>query len=168
MDLHAFEVCLLGSSRVATLGSLAALVLLGVSSHRLYFIKGEHHMKAPHYFLSWVSVSAFIYGLTFIAESRARAESTQRCASGPVVTTSLLNIAFFVPLFTSMILYRVFEHPLRNFPGPRMAAVSKLWHFFYAFGKQNHLLLEDLRTTYGPFVRTGMCLHLCSSYKLFN
>ncbi|KAI0858813.1 cytochrome P450 [Xylaria cubensis] len=155
MDLFTWNPWLLVLSEVTAQEGLTALGLLGVLSHRLYFMKGEHHMKAPHLFLTWVSVSAFVYGITFVARAQVRATGTQDVVYGPFMTTALLNGAFFAPLFISMIIYRIFEHPLRHYPGPRMAAASKLWHFFNVFRKQNHLLLEDLQETYGPFIRTG-------------
>ncbi|KAI1117616.1 cytochrome P450 [Nemania sp. NC0429] len=155
MDLPVSRVLLLGLSTVATPIGLATLGLLAVLLHRLYFIQGEHHMKASIYFLSWISLCAIIYGTAFFAEFQAQAKDRKIFAAGPFMTTTLINCAFFGPLFTSMTIYRIFEHPLRHFPGPPMSAVSKLWHFICVLGKQNHLLLEDLQKEYGPFVRTG-------------
>ncbi|KAI1198636.1 cytochrome P450 [Nemania serpens] len=155
MDLLALRLLLLGLSRVATPIGLAALGLLAVLLHRLYFIQGEHHMKASIYFLSWILISALIYGVRFVAELQVQDTGSGTFPFGPLMTTTLLNCAFFVPLFTSMTIYRIFEHPLRHFPGPPISAISKLWHFFSILSRQNHLLLDDLRKKYGPFVRTG-------------
>ncbi|KAL9593418.1 MAG: hypothetical protein Q9179_005896 [Wetmoreana sp. 5 TL-2023] len=47
-------------------------------------------------------------------------------------------------------------HRLRNFPGPRFAAVSKLWHIWQCRDSRNHLVLEDLRRQYGSFVLTAL------------
>ncbi|KAL8793202.1 MAG: hypothetical protein Q9195_004232 [Heterodermia aff. obscurata] len=52
-----------------------------------------------------------------------------------------------------MIVYRVFFHPLRKFPGPSAASISKLWHVAKCRNSKNHLLMEELFTKYGSFVR---------------
>jgi hypothetical protein len=67
----------------------------------------------------------------------------------------LANIAFFGPLYGSIMFYRLFEHPLRHFDGPRLAAVSKVWHFAHMFTTPNHLFLDGIIKEYGDIVRTG-------------
>lgn len=52
-------------------------------------------------------------------------------------------------------MYRVFQHPLKEFDGPRLAAVSKLWHSGQMITTENHLLLDSLRAKYGSIIRTG-------------
>lgn len=65
---------------------------------------------------------------------------------------------FAAGLSASMIIYRLFFHRLRNFPGPWGAKVSR----FYTFGlikRSNlkyHLELEKLHRKYGDYVRTGI------------
>lgn len=54
-----------------------------------------------------------------------------------------------------MTIYRLFFHPLRRFPGPVLARVSKLWHVFHCINSRNYLLLDKLHLQYGEFVRTG-------------
>ncbi|RWA10857.1 hypothetical protein EKO27_g4259 [Xylaria grammica] len=58
-------------------------------------------------------------------------------------------------LFSSIVIYRKYFHRLRRFPGPRLAAVTKLWHVWKGLDGKNHLLLEDLFKRYGPIIRTG-------------
>lgn len=58
-------------------------------------------------------------------------------------------------LFGSMVFYRVFLHPLRGFPGPHMAKISKIWNVMKATRSTNYRLMEDMRESYGDFVRTG-------------
>ncbi|KAL8752706.1 MAG: hypothetical protein Q9184_005652 [Pyrenodesmia sp. 2 TL-2023] len=58
-------------------------------------------------------------------------------------------------LLASMTLYRVFFHPLRAFPGPFMAKTTKLWNVAHAAKSTNFRLMEDMRRSYGDFVRTA-------------
>ncbi|OTB19797.1 hypothetical protein K445DRAFT_7823 [Daldinia sp. EC12] len=140
---------------VPTPQAFFAIAIAGVLSHRFYFIRGEKHMKAPVYAISWVFISTCIVFAGYIINAWNRRHTTNSVIASPVGTCILINVAFFTPLFISMLIYRTFEHALREFPGPRLAAVSKLWHFYHMLVTENHLLLEDIRNEYGPFVRTG-------------
>ncbi|KAI0169851.1 cytochrome P450 [Hypoxylon sp. FL1284] len=142
-------------SGVTLPSALAISGILGVLSHRLYFIRGEHHMKAPLYGTIWALVSASIACLTHFVNVYNKQYSAGQVHLNPAYIVLLVNLSFAVPLFASTLTYRVFEHALKEFPGPRLAAVSKLWHFYYVFTKQNHLLLDDIHRKYGNFVRTG-------------
>ncbi|KAL9105897.1 MAG: hypothetical protein Q9227_009008 [Pyrenula ochraceoflavens] len=68
---------------------------------------------------------------------------------------ALIIACYFVGLFVSITLYRLFFHRLRNFPGPKLAAVSKLYHVWQCLDSRNHQVLEDWHRQYGAFVRTG-------------
>ncbi|KAH7311563.1 benzoate 4-monooxygenase cytochrome P450 [Stachybotrys elegans] len=65
------------------------------------------------------------------------------------------GLAYHTGLFCSILTYRLFFYPLCQFPGPRLAAVSKLWHVWKCRSSLGHLVLEEWRQQYGPFVRTG-------------
>ncbi|KIY72726.1 cytochrome P450 [Cylindrobasidium torrendii FP15055 ss-10] len=55
--------------------------------------------------------------------------------------------------------YRIYFHPLHAYPGPRLAAASDLYHFYFDMISRgggdlvNHL--EELHAIYGPVVRIG-------------
>lgn len=102
-------------------------------------------MKAPNlvklYFAGCIAI--------VLLETRLKVEK-HGIRSGVLVAGS-----FTVALFSSMAIYRIFFHRTRHFPGPRLAAVSKLWHMYHCLNGQNHLLLEKLHRQYGDFVRTG-------------
>lgn len=142
----------LSSTGVVVIGSLAIL------SHRLYFIRDEHHLKAPSYLLLWV-LSSLLLGLVVFVSNfyappcRDGGSTGQAVGALPVVLAA--NGSFVVPLFGSMIVYRVFEHPLKCYKGPRWAAVSKLWHLLRVIRTSNHVLLDELYHKYGSIVRTG-------------
>jgi hypothetical protein len=76
--------------------------------------------------------------------------------SSAVQGATLLLGTYATGVYGSMIIYRLFFHPLRHFPGPVLARVSKFWHVFRLSGLQNQLLLEDLHQKYGDIVRVGM------------
>lgn len=58
-------------------------------------------------------------------------------------------------LFGSILIYRIYLHRLRSFPGPFLAAASKLWHSWKVRDSTNHILMKQLHEKYGTFVRTG-------------
>ncbi|OJJ89023.1 cytochrome P450 [Aspergillus glaucus CBS 516.65] len=69
---------------------------------------------------------------------------------------SRLDIAFHTGLFGSMVLYRLFFHPLRNFPGPVGARISRLHASFLTLKTaQMHYVVQDMHRQYGDVVRTG-------------
>jgi tryprostatin B 6-hydroxylase len=62
--------------------------------------------------------------------------------------------AYFAALVTSILLYRVFFHPLRKFPGPFSYRFSKLVQVAsIAKDSNNYLQAEELRKQYGDIVR---------------
>ena len=121
-------------------------VAAGTASHSLVFIRGEYHSKAPALLLIYLAS----YVLVLFNESEDGFPLAVRNA------TLIIN-AYVFALFASMVIYRTMFHPLRAFPGPTLARVSKLWHVYMVRGSQNHLALEGMREKYGNFVRTGKC-----------
>ncbi|KAL8735761.1 MAG: hypothetical protein Q9166_000624 [cf. Caloplaca sp. 2 TL-2023] len=67
-----------------------------------------------------------------------------------------MSAYYTIGLFVSIIMYRILLHRLRRFPGPPLAAASKLWHVWQCRNSRNHIVLESLREKYGPFVRTAL------------
>lgn len=77
----------------------------------------------------------------------------------PNITTStlLLSLAASFPVYILLLsIYRLLFHPLRSFPGPRLAALS-YWYEFYYDVSPNHgrfiFHILDLHKVYGPIVR---------------
>ncbi|CAI6341820.1 unnamed protein product [Periconia digitata] len=110
----------------------------GVFAHRTIFIKGEWHLHAPY-----VATTHLILWFVMIAITKS--------LSLPFI----LGTFYLTGLFSSIAVYRLFFHPLRHFPGPRGAALSKLWHVWHCWTSQNHILLDSLHKQYGDFVRIG-------------
>jgi cytochrome P450 family 628 len=65
------------------------------------------------------------------------------------------NVCYFAAFGSSIAIYRLFLHPLRNYPGPILGKLSK-FHFSYICGTGNsHRYLEALHCKYGDIVRYG-------------
>lgn len=58
---------------------------------------------------------------------------------------------------SSLIVYRLFFHPLSRFPGPKLAGLTYLYEFYYDVAKppggQYIWKLEELHKQYGPIIR---------------
>lgn len=133
---------LTNSSSVATLG-----VCLGLASHWFYFIHGEHHLHAQ----LLARVAIFSPALFLVA-----LVTWLRLPLGASLTaTATLFSCFHASLFTSILVYRYFFHPLRRFPGPTLAKLSKLYHFRLCLRENNCIILAKWHARYGPIVRVG-------------
>jgi hypothetical protein len=64
---------------------------------------------------------------------------------------------FFVPLWVCILSYRAFFHPLRNFPGPVGARLSKWWTVKQVWDSNWHWhrVQQGMQVQYGDYVRTG-------------
>lgn len=108
---------------------------LGLCLHHGLFIHGEWHVRAPQVVAYHFAFSAALILVT------------------PKVYW--LIAGYLLAMFSSIVIYRVFFHQLKNFPGPGWARITKIWHAWKARHRQNYLLLEKLHHQYGDFVRTG-------------
>ncbi|KJZ71063.1 hypothetical protein HIM_09535 [Hirsutella minnesotensis 3608] len=122
--------------------------LFGVGSHVAYFIKGEHHPRAPLYAkLVLLGPCALTPVLIFSSD-----ESTR------TTCLNLLSIGlwYLVGLFLSILTYRLFLHPLRSYPGPLGARISGMWFTSQVASERRAFeKVENLHEQYGPFVRIG-------------
>lgn len=126
----------------------AAITSMGVLSHWLYFIHGEHHLKGPLYFQAFL-ISLFT---SLCVQKYFLGMSTR----GACIATFLYTCYYSLGLYSSIVIYRLFFHRTRRFPGPKLVVVSKLWHSWLVRNSQNHLVLQRWQEQYGDFVRTGM------------
>ncbi|TVY35049.1 Cytochrome P450 monooxygenase [Lachnellula subtilissima] len=71
-------------------------------------------------------------------------------------TTAVASVSFLSTLTLSILTYRAFFHPLRNFPGPFGAKFSGFSHVFRIVKEsRNHVEVDKLHKKYGEFVRVG-------------
>lgn len=118
----------------------------GVASHITYFNKGEHHLYGT------------LYLKCFLASIIAGTASAHYLFSQPWLPAFTLALGlvatYLTGLYTSLLTYRIFFHPLRHFPGPFGAKLSTV----YLSTRLNHNLcnkLHEYHNRYGLFVRTG-------------
>jgi hypothetical protein len=131
---------------MASLLVLAAA--LGVVSHLGYFIHGEHHMESPRI------LSVFVLGplISFAWGLFGNDLSIAEAVSATVVASS----SYFAALTASILTYRAFFHPLRHFPGPFSARLTKLTHVARLLPRSdNFAQAHQLHEKYGDIVRVG-------------
>lgn len=120
---------------------------LGLISHNLYFIHGEHHTSAVRLAqLSILLPPLLTYGLTRLSDLPLLQAT---------LTTLLLLSSYLLTLFTSMLLYRLLFHRLHPFPGPPLAKLSKFWHVLQLGSFDNYKRLDRWHAQYGDYVRIG-------------
>ncbi|KAN0108780.1 cytochrome P450 [Hyaloscypha variabilis] len=129
---------------VAVIGAI-----LGLASHLGFFIHGEHHMQTT-------KITAFFIIAPFVLFAITVRESSGHSYLEASKITAVGTVSYFTALSTSILVYRAFFHPLRNFPGPFSAKLSKITHVFkIAKDSKNYLLNEVMFEKYGEFVRVG-------------
>jgi hypothetical protein len=124
--------------------------------HRLVFIYGEWHLEVPrivfaHFVAQTLLVTYFIlHGYD--------------CAS-LVSSTSIISTFYIIGLFSSIVFYRLFCHGLCRFPGPKLAAATKLWHVWQSRNSTNFLVMQNVHERYGELVRTGKICKLSRDWE---
>jgi hypothetical protein len=123
------------SSKQILLGPLSAIAF-----HYLILQKVEvDHLALPIIIASCVTYGALAYGIS-------------------LASATLVAASFWIPLWLTIGAYRAFFHPLRKYPGPFSARLSKWWTV-----KQNwntnlhfHRVQQQMQKEYGDYVRTGV------------
>jgi hypothetical protein len=122
--------------------------LAGVAVHLRIFIQGEWHLVVRR----TIFVHIIIVGLLLTVVTYNNPASDFK----PFYTSIIIFSCYLSSLLSSIVIYRVFFHKLRHFPGPRLAAISKLWHVWQSRNSKNHLVMWSMFEQYGTVVRTGM------------
>lgn len=133
----------------AVAGPVAAAGVAGALSHALFFRRVDVDTRpfallgvfgGAHVALAW-------------ALCRGNASSTRPAHAAAL----LLEAAFLAALCASLLTYRAFLHPLRHFPGPFGARLSKFWAVRQTLrsGLRWYLVDAALHGRYGDYVRTG-------------
>jgi hypothetical protein len=114
---------------------------LGLALHHGLFIHGEWHIQAPRVLGAHLVVTLLLLSTNWVFLS--------------LTEITLLLAVYLTSILTSIGVYRLYFHRLRNYPGPRLAALSKLWLVWKCRDSRCHEVLESLHKQYGAFVRTG-------------
>lgn len=120
--------------------------LAGVAVHCGIFIRGEWHMRITHIIVTHIIFCGALFYYLF---------SHYGSLDNAIFALVLGFSCYLTSLFASMTTYRLFFHATSAFPGPRLAAVTKLWHVWHTLDSRNYLFLQRLHSEYGEFVRTG-------------
>ncbi|OOQ91241.1 Trichodiene oxygenase [Penicillium brasilianum] len=69
----------------------------------------------------------------------------------------ILGIGGLLLYLISKAVYRVYFHPLKNIPGPKLAAITSFYEFYFNVIKRGTFIwhLEGLHEIYGPIVRVS-------------
>ena len=119
---------------------------VGVLSHLLYWIRGIRDTQAPQILVFHL----LGYGLLSVQTIAYKG------ILGGLASSLLILSSYLGALFASITLYRLCFHPLRSFPGPTAAKITKLYGgpWLARKGKLHEEHLQLCRT-YGSFVRSG-------------
>lgn len=73
-----------------------------------------------------------------------------------IAMTIYVAISFNIGVLSSMIIYRLFLHRLRKFPGPFWAKITRFYAVYISKRRMQYFLdLQEFHRTYGDVVRTG-------------
>ncbi|KAG0137853.1 hypothetical protein HOY82DRAFT_317779 [Tuber indicum] len=89
-------------------------------------------------------------GLLVLALKRAGT-----CMLHLLIRVSLINISYLTSLTFFTIVHRIYFHPLRKFPGSKVARLSKLYEAWINYNGMNGRVVRDLCRKHGDFIRTG-------------
>ncbi|RYP06625.1 hypothetical protein DL764_003047 [Monosporascus ibericus] len=120
----------------------------GLLAHNAIFIRGEWHMRIPHIVAGHCLLGSFAW----YSISQSNGDGSLREASQAF---AVMVMAYLTALFGSMTVYRLFFHRCTKFPGPKLAAVTKLWHIWHIRKSTNFSFLKELHEKYGNIIRTG-------------
>ncbi|KAI0864888.1 cytochrome P450 [Xylaria cubensis] len=125
---------------------LFAALAAGIVSH-LTFFRGEHHMYGPRYVLIAI--------LTLVTHLIAQTYFFQVNNQVAALQTFYLAGSYFGGLYSSLVIFRLFFHPLRRFPGPLGFKISSAWFATYLVKRDAFRQLLKLHQKHGDFLRIG-------------
>ena len=78
-----------------------------------------------------------------------------REASEVLLHILVVNSSYLSSLILSTLIHRAYFHPLKSFPGSRLASLSKLYEAYLNWHGRNAFTVRDLHRQHGDFIRTG-------------
>lgn len=133
----------------AVAGPVAAAGVAGALSHALFFRRVDVDTR-PFALLG-------VFGGAHVALAWALCRGSGSSTRPAHAAALLLEAAFLAALCASLLTYRAFLHPLRHFPGPFGARLSKFWAVRQTLrsGLRWYRVDAALHGRYGDYVRTG-------------
>lgn len=125
-----------------------AAIIGGVASHRLIFIHGELDNNA----VTIAKTFIYLWLLTTVVITL----QLQSILVGLFLGSVLLLLAQ-LGLAASIVIYRLFQHPLRRFPGATPFVLTQ-WRAVYeqSLDERYFVTLRDQHAAFGDFVRAGV------------
>ncbi len=146
-DHHLSIITFKHTALMTSFNTIALAAAAGVFTHLCYFIRGEHHLYGTRYIQ--------IFAASFITAIVLDMRVTERSLGSASGNATLLSICYLVGLFTSLLIYRVFFHPLSRFPGPFGNKLGNLWFSAQLSNADAYKKVLALHERYGSFVRVG-------------
>jgi len=143
----------LPAQAVPASSSLFLSFVLGAFAHILIFRHGEWDRSTLRICQSYL-VALCIFAAALVMHSLSSHNATTWFHASLCV--SVVFGVHFAGIAWNTILYRLFFHPLSEFPGPVMARCSGWWWTF-KYAKAFHMYdeLQALHAEYGDYVRVG-------------
>jgi hypothetical protein len=134
-----------------TASILTTASVTGVLLHVLFFKNVEVDRHPVRIATAFASTS-FLLTIALSSISEEYASLPWALAIAFMALLSLIS-----SLCTSILVYRAFLHPLKKFPGPFNARLSKFWTLKKVIGTKIrwYQVLDQLHEKYGDYVRTG-------------
>ena len=127
---------------------LPALVALGVLSHITVFIRIDPISKGPLLGLALLITPSIIFSTLCYF--------TAIGYGGIAITTATWYGSYVAGVILSMLVYRLFFHRLKHYPGPLIDRLTQWSHVWHVSKKIDHYKrLNSLHKQYGDYVRVG-------------
>lgn len=133
----------------STMVAICAFIL-GATTHVLVLRNMEVEMILFQFILSLAfSLIGSFSAIQFYAES----------PTNTILSFLAAASSFTCGLFVSMMIYRLWFHRIRRFPGPSLAKISRFYGLYLASkATKYHHELSDMHKQYGDFIRVGKIL----------
>ena len=134
-----------------------AALVLGVTSHLGYFIRGEHHLAGPRILATFCTCSVILFAILL-----RHVDNVTYHDAGQI--TAAAAGLYLIGLFSSMATYRLLFHRLGSFPGPLYLRLSKWNHTWLLVftGLQNYKRVDEWHAKYGSYIRYVNAVRLIS------
>jgi hypothetical protein len=125
----------------------SSAIAVGITTHLVYFTQGEHHLYGTKY-LQIISIAVpIIIGILL--------RTCDYSIGDAAVETGFLLACYLGGLYSSLLVYRVYFHPLKDIPGPIGNKLGNLWFSFQLGNGDAYKKVSKLHEMYGNFVRVG-------------
>lgn len=99
--------------------------------------------------------TAKLIAIYYLLMSRPITNSMDLVEARKALPVFLWGVFVFVAYSTTQLLYNVFFHPLRNYPGPSLAKFSILWKLLGNLRGRKAHRIHEAHVQYGPVVRVA-------------